>query len=81
MAKSQSRPTLIALGAIIGGAVSNNLLDRVRFGAVEDFVHFHVGSFAPFGYFNLADSAISLGAVVLVFESLFTPPTSLKNTP
>jgi len=81
MAKSRGAATLIALGAIIGGAITNNLLDRVRFGAVEDFLHFHVGSFAPFGYFNLADSAISLGAVVLVFESLFTPPTSLKNTP
>ncbi len=80
MMKSRGNWVLFALGMVVGGALSN-LVDRIRFGAVEDFLYLHIGSFACFGVFNLADSAISVGAVVLVFESLFTKPTSLKNTP
>ena len=80
MVKGKGAWTLAALGLIVGGAIGN-LIDRVRFAAVEDFIFFHVGSFSAFGVFNTADSAISVGAVILVCESLFAKPTSLKNTP
>ncbi len=60
-----------ALGLVIGGAIGN-VVDRVRFGAVVDFLDVHA-----FGYhwpaFNVADSAICVGAVILILESLFRP--------
>lgn len=59
----------LALGLIIGGAVGN-LIDRFRFGAVADFLDVHA-----LGYhwpaFNVADSAITIGVVVLIADSLF----------
>ena len=65
------RPWLgIGLGLVIGGAVGN-LVDRLRFGAVADFLDFHA-----FGWhwpaFNVADSAITVGAAIILLESLFT---------
>ncbi len=57
-----------ALGSVLGGAVGN-LIDRLRFGAVVDFVHFHLGSWS-FYIFNLADAALTLGAVGLVLAML-----------
>jgi len=70
---------LTALGMIVGGALGNSL-DRIRFGAVEDFIYFHVGSF-QWPVFNLADSAICLGAGLMIFDSLFDRKLSHKNTP
>ncbi len=62
------RPAL-ALGLIIGGAIGN-LIDRLRFGAVADFLDFHAfGTHWP--AFNAADSAITVGAIVLILDSLF----------
>lgn len=59
----------IALGSVIGGAIGN-LIDRFRFGAVADFLDVHA-----FGYhwpaFNIADSAITIGVMVLMFDSVF----------
>ena len=59
----------IALGLIIGGALGN-LTDRVIYQAVVDFIDIHF-----FGYhwpaFNVADSAISIGAIYIIYESLF----------
>jgi len=68
-----------ALGLIIGGALGN-LVDRARFGAVADFIFFHVGNFR-WPAFNLADSAICVGAGLLLFQSLFGHSASLKNRP
>jgi len=59
----------IAIGLIIGGAMGN-LVDRVRFGAVADFLDFHAWGY-HWPAFNLADSAITVGAVVLILDSLF----------
>ncbi len=57
-----------ALSLILGGAIGN-VIDRVLYGAVVDFLDFHA-----FGWhwpaFNLADSAITCGAVLLIWESL-----------
>jgi signal peptidase II len=52
----------LSLGLILGGAVGN-LLDRLRYGLVVDFLDFRV-----WPVFNLADSAIVLGACLLVLE-------------
>ncbi len=57
-----------ALGLIVGGAVGN-AIDRVAYGAVFDFVHFHVGSFSWY-VFNIADAAIVAGVAGLVYDSL-----------
>lgn len=59
----------VALALIIGGALSN-ALDRLIYGAVADFFHFHVGSFSWY-VFNLADVAIVAGVAVLVYDSVF----------
>jgi signal peptidase II len=67
----------IALGGIVGGALGN-VVDRVRFGAVADFLDFHVaGHHWP--AFNLADSAITVGATLLVLDSLFAKRNPSKN--
>ena len=68
--KAESRLIGLCIGSIIGGALGN-VIDRVRWGAVADFLDVHV-----LGYhwpaFNVADSAISIGAVLLVIESVFS---------
>ena len=58
----------VALGLIIGGAIGN-VIDRARFGAVADFIDFYVGSF-HWPAFNVADSAITIGIVILVIDGL-----------
>jgi signal peptidase II len=64
----QQRLQALALTLVMGGALGN-VIDRVRFGAVVDFVQWHVaGYYWP--AFNVADSAITLGAVLLVIEQL-----------
>ena len=54
----------LALSLILGGAVGN-LVDRIRIGAVVDFIDFHVGDW-HWPAFNVADSAICVGAALLV---------------
>jgi signal peptidase II len=67
-ARQTRRLPTIALGLIIGGAIGNNFVDRVRFGAVVDFLDFG-GLHFPW-VFNVADSAISIGVVLLLLDSL-----------
>lgn len=62
--------TALPLALIIGGALGN-LIDRIRFGYVIDFVHWYYGSF-HWPVFNLADSAISIAAVLLIMLSFKT---------
>jgi signal peptidase II len=65
------RPILaLAVGLIIGGAVGN-AIDRVRLGAVTDFIDFTRLMF-PW-VFNLADSAISIGSVLLIWDLFLAP--------
>jgi signal peptidase II len=58
----------IGIGLVIGGALGN-LIDRLIYGRVADFFHFY-----GFGYdwyvFNIADTAITLGAIAIVYEVL-----------
>jgi signal peptidase II len=66
------RPLLAtALGLVIGGAIGN-LIDRVRFGAVADFLDFSRLYF-PW-VFNVADSAITIGVLLLILDSLRPAP-------
>lgn len=58
----------VALGLIIGGAIGN-VIDRLRFGAVIDFLYFHAGSWY-WPAFNLADSAICLGVVAMLLDGM-----------
>jgi signal peptidase II len=57
-----------ALMLVVGGAVGN-LIDRIQYGAVVDFLSFHYGQFY-WPAFNLADTFITLGVVVLLLENL-----------
>ena len=58
----------VAIGLIIGGAVGN-VIDRVRLGAVVDFLDFHVGLW-HWPAFNVADSAICIGVAVMLLDGL-----------
>jgi len=55
-----------ALASILGGALGN-LIDRLRFGHVVDFLDFHALGW-HFPAFNVADSAITIGAALLILE-------------
>ena len=59
----------VAVGLIVGGAVGN-VIDRLRLGAVIDFLDLHWAGF-HWPAFNLADSAITLGVVLLLVDGLF----------
>lgn len=61
-----------AIGAVIGGALGN-VIDRLRFGAVVDFLDFYLpGSGLPhWPAFNVADSAIVIGVALIAFDGLF----------
>jgi signal peptidase II len=72
------RPLLaVAQGLVIGGAIGN-VIDRLRFGAVFDFLYFHAGPY-DFPAFNLADSAITLGVALLLWDGLFGAGNRAKN--
>jgi signal peptidase II len=62
------RLTATALGLVIGGALGN-VIDRIRFGAVVDFLDFN-GLWFPW-VFNVADAAISVGALLLAIDLIF----------
>ena len=69
--RSDLKTERIGYGMVIGGALGN-VIDRVRFGAVADFFHFHVGSFS-YPAFNVADSAICIGVGLLLWMMTFHP--------
>ena len=64
-----------ALGAIVGGAVGN-VGDRLRHGAVVDFIHAHLGRLSWDYIFNVGDAAIVCGVGVLLLDGLFDRSTS-----
>jgi signal peptidase II len=67
--REPERLLALAVGLIVGGAMGN-VVDRVRLGAVMDFLDFHLGTW-HWPAFNLADSAITIGVAFLVFDGLF----------
>jgi signal peptidase II len=68
LARATSWLTAVALGLIIGGAIGN-AIDRLRYGAVVDFVLLHAFDFEWY-VFNIADVAIVAGVAVLLYETL-----------
>lgn len=70
LALARGRMLAWALSLIVGGAIGN-VIDRVRFGAVADFVDVHVSGM-HWPAFNLADSAIAIGALLLVIDTMFS---------
>ena len=67
--KAKTNITAIGLGAIIGGAIGN-VIDRLNHGAVLDFLDFYVINL-HWPAFNAADSFITIGAITLIWETLF----------
>lgn len=63
--ESQNRLYVLSLTLIFAGAVGN-LIDRIRFGAVVDFLDLYIGT-AHWPAFNVADSSITLGAVLIIW--------------
>jgi signal peptidase II len=79
MMRTTSRNSVLAIALVIGGALGN-VIDRVRYGAVADFMDFSALHF-PW-VFNVADSAITLGAIFLALDLIFNPddtPQSKQN--
>jgi signal peptidase II len=76
---STSWALAIGYGLIIGGALGNNLVDRLVYGKVADFFHFY-----GFGYdwyvFNIADLAITLGAMAILYDVLRPQPSQEELT-
>ena len=70
MVKADTRFTALGLALIIGGAIGN-VIDRVRLGAVVDFLDFYAWGY-HWPAFNVADSAIVVGAAALILETLFS---------
>ena len=66
----------LSLGLILGGALGN-LWDRLVLGYVVDFISVHYGG-RYFPAFNLADSAISVGAACMLIDSFFTKDTNTE---
>ena len=70
--KAETRWLATALGLVIGGAIGN-VIDRMRLGAVYDFLDFHA-----FGYhwpaFNVADMTIFIGVGLLLLDGIFASP-------
>lgn len=61
-----------ALGFVVGGALGN-VIDRFLHGAVVDFLDFHAAGY-HWPAFNVADSAITIGVVILIIDSLKSKP-------
>jgi len=64
---ARERVFCLGLGLILGGAIGN-VLDRLLLGAVVDFLYFHLGEYY-WPAFNVADSAITCGAGLLIWDS------------
>jgi len=69
LVKSESKLSIYGLNLIISGAIGN-LVDRIIRGAVFDFIYFNYQDFS-FPAFNLADSFISIGAALFIYDYFF----------
>lgn len=85
MWREANRTDQFALGMIAGGALGN-IVDRVRLGYVQDYADLHFGGWSPFLTFNLADSAITVGVLILLARALLVrdkpriEPSEVENS-
>jgi len=82
MWREKARGDVLALALVLGGAIGN-ILDRVRFGYVVDFLDLHFGDWHPFLVFNVADAAITIGVLLLIARAFLVrekkAPTEKMN--
>lgn len=77
-ARKATKPLLaVGLGLIIGGAIGNNLIDRIVYGAVADFIDVRALYF-PW-IFNVADAGISVGVAFLLLDSFLSGEEKLAH--
>jgi len=69
--EKEDRWTAVSLALIIGGAIGN-LADRIYYGYVIDFLDFYIGEY-HWPAFNIADAAITVGAVILLISGILLP--------
>lgn len=69
MWREKRRDDAVGLAFVLGGALGN-ILDRIRFGYVVDFLDLHFGEVRPFLVFNVADAAITIGVLLLLVRAL-----------
>lgn len=67
----------MAIGLVLGGAIGN-VIDRARFGAVVDFLDFHIAGY-HWPTFNIADSAICIGVALLCIDTMISPHRSTSS--
>ena len=70
-------PLTVGVGLLAGGAIGN-LIDRLAFGYVLDFIDIGVGSLR-FWTFNIADAGISLGIVILLVDTLWRSRSTVRT--
>lgn len=70
--RAETRFLALAYAVVIGGALGN-VIDRLRFGAVFDFLDFHVAGW-HWPAFNIADSAIVIGVGLILIDGVFAKP-------
>lgn len=70
--REKRRDDAWGLALVLGGALGN-IVDRIRFGYVVDFMDLHFGDWRPFLVFNIADAAITIGVLLLLLRALLTP--------
>ena len=73
----QVTPVTVGVGLLIGGAIGN-LIDRLLFGYVLDFIDVGVGSLR-FWTFNIADAGISLGILILLIDTLWRSRSTVRT--
>ena len=77
-ARKSSTLVKVSLGMVLGGALGN-LIDRLRFGAVVDFLDVGFGEAARWPCFNIADAAITVGVVLLIGNALRMSGSETSN--
>jgi len=78
LVRAQGRFLAIALGLVIGGAMGN-MYDRIVYGAGRDFFDVHIGTH-HWPAFNLADSAISVGVALLIWDAVMGTGDEAEST-
>ena len=79
ISREEKRGDQLALAMVLGGALGN-IVDRVRFGYVVDFLDLHFGEWRPFYVFNVGDAAISIGVIILLLRAFLVRDKAPEGT-